>query len=276
MSRNILKYNLVVQHDNDARIIDSNVLLEQKLRLIRESMSQNETEQRYQAEEGFAEGLNASQVEALLGENPIIKAEPVPVGPTREEMIEEAQAEIDIMLEQARADAEQMKQSAYEEGHQEGYSAGHQEGVSQAEAMKIELREKEKRLEAEYADKLDETEPMLIDTLTGIYEHIFHVELEGFREAIVCIINDVITNTEGNKDFIIRVSQKDYTFVSGQKEQIKKNTVGNSTVEIIEDMTLADGDCLIETGGGIFDCGIDTQLAELGKELKLLSYEKKN
>ena len=47
----------------------------------------------------------------------------------------------------------------------------------------------------------------------------------------------------------------------------------NATVEIVKDITLGKGECLIETEGGIFDCGLGTQLSELRQKLKLLSYE---
>ena len=58
-----------------------------------------------------------------------------------------------------------------------------------------------------------------------------------------------------------------------QKKQLMASVAGiNSNVEIIEDMTLARTECLIETDGGIFDCGLGTQLGELSKKLKLLSY----
>ena len=45
-------------------------------------------------------------------------------------------------------------------------------------------------------------------------------------------------------------------------------------LEIISDMTLAPSGCMIETENGVYDCSLDTQLAELGRKLKLLSYER--
>ena len=59
-----------------------------------------------------------------------------------------------------------------------------------------------------------------------------------------------------------------------QKKALLTGVAHAANVEIIEDMTLSEGECLIETGGGIFDCGLGTQLAGLKKELKLLSYTK--
>ena len=45
------------------------------------------------------------------------------------------------------------------------------------------------------------------------------------------------------------------------------------TVELIEDATLKENECVIETNSGIFDCSIGVQLEELTKKLRLLSFE---
>ena len=72
------------------------------------------------------------------------------------------------------------------------------------------------------------------------------------------------------------MSKEDYPYVSMQKKVVQASaTAPNSSVEIIEDLTLAKSECMIETGGGIFDCGLGTELKELTSKLKLLSYEKK-
>ena len=60
-----------------------------------------------------------------------------------------------------------------------------------------------------------------------------------------------------------------------QKKQIMAGTVsGNCNVDIIEDMTLAKNECMIETDNGIFDCGLGTELSELKQKLVLLSWSK--
>ena len=40
-----------------------------------------------------------------------------------------------------------------------------------------------------------------------------------------------------------------------------------------EDATLEKNECMIETGNGVFDCSLGTQLEALNEELRLLSYE---
>ena len=75
------------------------------------------------------------------------------------------------------------------------------------------------------------------------------------------------------RDYIIHVSKEDYPYVGMQKQQIvEQGSVGVASVEIVEDTTLGKNECLIETDGGIFDCSLGVQLADLTKQLRLLSY----
>ena len=58
------------------------------------------------------------------------------------------------------------------------------------------------------------------------------------------------------------------------KERLQKEAGGSAiSVEIVEDMTLSAGKAMIETENGVYDCSLDTELSELTRKLKLLSYE---
>ena len=46
----------------------------------------------------------------------------------------------------------------------------------------------------------------------------------------------------------------------------------DANIDIVEDITMKTGDCMIETPGGIYDCGLGTQLGTLKNKLELLSY----
>ena len=118
-------------------------------------------------------------------------------------------------------------------------------------------------------------EEQLVDTITGIYEHVFKTELGTYRDILIHLIGSTMRAIEGGRDFVIHVSKEDYPYVSMQKKSILEGcATANISVEIIEDSTLNKNDCLIETDGGIFDCGLSTQLHELRQRLQLLSYQK--
>lgn len=282
MSSNLLKRGYTFVRDEEKRVIDTNSLIAQKLEnIVHISM---DLPQEADAS-GFAGGLEADTLDGLLadgnteeGRAGVIKAaapEPVYEGPSPEELLEEARAEIAEMQAEARRTLEAEKKKALEEAKKQGYQEGHVQALNEYRGKEQELEREKARLEEWYQQQVDALEPEFIDTLTGIYEHIFHVDLKGYREIIVHLINATLRKIEGSRDFIVHVSKADYPYVSMQKKQILSGaSAGSSTVEIIEDMTLANGECLIETNSGIFDCSMGTELEELSKKLRLLSYER--
>ena len=140
--------------------------------------------------------------------------------------------------------------------------------------MKAELKEQEARLEEAYQEKIEKLEPMFVDTLTDIYEHIFHVSLSDNKEVIFYLIQNTVRNIDSSTGLLIHVSKEDYGFVSMQKKELLTGVSNAEEAEIVEDMTLKPNECFIETGAGIFDCSLETELTGLKKQLRLLSFER--
>ena len=115
--------------------------------------------------------------------------------------------------------------------------------------------------------------PMKPNNYWRIYEEIFQVELSGYKKILSHAIANTIRKIEGSKDFLVHVSRMDYEKLLEHKEEIMSQISSQATVELVEDATLKENECMIETNSGIFDCGIGTQLEELTKKLRLLSYE---
>lgn len=282
MSSNVLKYNVVAIKEGDKRVIDTNELIVEKLEKIQEKMNSKALEEAETA--GFVQGLEAKQVDILLPEEQseeqnALSAEPVyEEGTSPDELIAKAVQEIEEMKARAETEIEALKRSAMEEGKNQGYQEGYEQAlaeVNQQLAVKEqELHTKEQGMKAMYEQKMEELEPALAETFTGIYEHIFHVGLADYKETIMYLLMNVLHNLDGSRDFIVHLSKEDYPFVTMNRQQIASNIPANATLEFVEDAMVSKNGCMIETGGGIFDCGVDTQLQELTKQIKLLSYEK--
>ena len=293
MSRNLYKSYWVEISDEEKCVIDSNVRLKQRieehevLRRHRESIRFGIAEPE-EGEPEFVSGLGGEQIDALLddpedgAEGSIIKAASEEQGPDLEEieaqaqaMIDDAQAQIDEMMENAKREIEEERQRALEDANRQGYDDGYQAGHAEADEMKRELAEEKQRLQKEYDSLVDELEPRFIDTITEIYSHIFGIELADKRDILVHLIDSTLRQVESSKTFIVHVSKEDYPFVNMHKQELTEGaTAGKGMVEIIEDVALSQSACLIETDGGIFDCGVDTQLQELTNRLRVLSFEK--
>ncbi|MBR1930428.1 MAG: hypothetical protein IJ833_02995 [Lachnospiraceae bacterium] len=282
MSSNLLKWGYTNLQQEDVRVIDANAMLEKRLEIVGQKTEKPRPE-------GFVSGLVAEQIDVSelqdesegTGEfsgNVIKSSEDAEqmLAQANEEaaaVLEQARQEADRLLQEAKAHAQQEREQVLAEARQQGYEDGSRQAEREVTAMKSKLQEKERELEAEYQKQIDELEPKFIEVITGIYEQIFHVELESYRDILVFLIAGTIRNVENSHEFIVHVSKEDYPFVSMQKKQLSATST-NSTVDVIEDLTLGKNECLIETESGIFDCGLGTQLEELTRRLKLLSYGK--
>ncbi len=279
LSNNLIKSTNVIVRNEGERVIDSNLLVAEKIQALSAILEEEAAAESFVP--GFTAGLNADQVEQLLASPEEQEAGEKTVG----EMVRQAQEESERILNAAREDADGILTAAKEKvdaaraeavrvGHGEGYQTGYDEGLKKAEKAEAACKEKERQLTELYEKKLEELEPQFVDAITGIYEHIFHVDLSGKKEMVLYLLKDAIRNIEGGKNFFVHVSKDDYVFVSEHKQEILEGLGSSNFVEVIEDLTLPATQCFIEAEGGIFDCSLGTELELLKKELKLLSYTK--
>lgn len=283
MSSNLYKCGWVTVQEKDTRVIDNNALLEQKLSAVFHAASIPDTEEILPGDDGFEDGLDAEKVDALFSSDEgVIKGSLQAERDALLEEIENARAELaavkeqaDGMIEDAKSQIGVMQMKAYEEAKSQGYQEGERLGRQEADAQINEYLAKKKQLEDEYEKKIEELEPEFIETLTGIYEHIFKVDLARYRDLVANLLVNAMQNIENTRNFLVHVSKEDYEGVMTSKDRIRAEAGGSSvSVEFVEDATLSRSQCLIETENGIYDCSLDTQLSELSRKLKLLSYER--
>ena len=274
MSSNLLKhFSIESSTEEGKRLIDSNGLVRRRLEKLGITPREGGVE-------GFVSGLMPVEVmDAPEDGGNLIKAQD-----EVKEILAQARAEADSMLAGARAEAERIrseakaqaeaeKVQAINQARQQGYNEGLVKAQAHEGAMEQEYLERARTLEEAYQQQVDILEPKFVDTITAVYEHVFHVELSSFRDILTYLITTVMHNLEGSRSFVIHVSKDDYAYVSMQKKQMLSGVVSeNMSVDVVEDLTLGRNDCMIETENGIFDCGMGTQLSELKKRLMLLAW----
>ena len=289
--RSLYKAGWVRVDGEEKCVIDSNSLVAERIeeweniRRANAAALPSFDEDTEEGEPEFVSGIEGEEIDALFadgeGSGNVIKAGET-AGPDLAEaeaeaqrILAEAQYKAGEMLEDARREGDIIRANAVEEGTRQGYDEGYARGMAEVDGMKQELSERKRQLEAEFDELLENLEPRFIDTITDIYSHIFGVDLMDNRDILVHLVDSTLRKVESSRTFIVHVSAEDYPYVNMQKQTLVEGAVaGRGLIEIIEDIALAKGDCLIETDGGIFDCGVGTQLEELTKKLRVLSYEK--
>uniref|UniRef100_UPI004055AE25 FliH/SctL family protein n=1 Tax=Agathobacter sp. TaxID=2021311 RepID=UPI004055AE25 len=265
---NVFKQRYVLNITSEKRVIDSDSYFQTNYKAQQgASFAQAET-----VPDGFRAGIPMEVVE--------IQPEITP-----EELLEEARLEASQIIDEAKSHAKSLKyealqeaQKAYEEQKKAGFAEGHAEAAARAEtelnALKnqlyAEIEEKSNRLDAEYDEKLKAMESEVIDAIIMVFNKVFHIQFDNKKEILLYLVNDVLMNVDTGKEFRIRVSSENRKYLEEHIPEIKEKIGNDISIEVINDMGLTEEGCIIETDGGIFNCGIDMQLSNLEKDIRSL------
>ena len=269
----------------DARVIDMNAILEERLKEEAERRSRQPEHELVAAQDGFTEGLNAEKVDVLLEPDAEAASQQNASIQEQEQLkreIEEArneltslQTQIEQEKEQAQLEIDQMKAEAFEEANEQGYQEGYRKGLDSVQELQKQCEDERLQQEQEYQKKLEEMEPLMVDTLCDVYSHIFKVEAKEHKELVLKLLQDTLLKVDGTGSVIVHVAKEDYAYVQEQKGALLEEAgMQSGSVEIVSDAALARAQCMIETEGGVYDCSLDTELAELKRRLMLLAYQK--
>ena len=194
-----------------------------------------------------------------------------------EEIVNSAHDEAEALRAAAYDEAENIKNSAREEGYQTGYNEGVEAADKEYTDKNNELNEKIESLDAEYVHKeeelIKETEKNMVSWLSAMIPKITGVAIEGYDDVLMYMINKSMRDLDDSTHFVIKVSSADYQNVFDNKDRIYGALNPSIDMEIFEDAKLSKMQCIIETDNGIVDIGLDTQLNNLIKALKLMIKE---
>jgi flagellar assembly protein FliH len=184
----------------DKRIIDTNELMASRLETLSQILKKDHPQT---STDGFVQGLVAEDVTDLLNEgdevSALIKNEaPNPDNILQQakdkasELISDAKKQADTIVAEAMEQAANSKKNVLEEARMNGYREGINRATKEIDDTKRALAKQKLDLEAEYETRFESMESDLVATITGIYEHIFNVELSSNREILVYLINNTL------------------------------------------------------------------------------------
>ncbi len=186
------------------------------------------------------------------------------------QILEDAKAEAEQIVAQARDEYDAIRSEAEEQGREEG----RQQGLAEAEAT---LQEMIARQQAEYEERSKELaeqerqmEPFFADLTVNLLEKITGILCQDKKETILHLIERAVHNLEKPKQINLRVSKEDMANVSMHKAQLKEAAEGVEEFDIVEDSSLTANQCIIETENKIIDCSLDVQLQSLRDQIRML------
>lgn len=180
-------------------------------------------------------------------------------------IIEEANAEAHRMVEAAESEAENILSASREGGFKEGFEKGYKEGRSEAQSVIDEAVEIREFLDERKESLYKEAEENIVQLILDIARKVIGEELTLNKEALLSLVNQALQKCTFTKKLVLRISPDDYDFIIENKARIYKMVEGISDIDIVSDLSLVQGSCIIETPSGEINSSIDVQINEIEK-----------
>jgi flagellar assembly protein FliH len=193
-----------------------------------------------------------------------------------ERLLAETQQQIEVWWLQQRTDDE----AASEASRQSGYELGYAEGAVNSET---ELREIWEQKLTEASDVLktafqmreqiiQEAEPFLVELSCAIAEKIIGQQLTLAPEMAIELIRKSLSRRREQGVITLCVAPGQLAFVQAAREELHFAIDSQAELQILPDSTVKDNGCVIRSSFGSIDARIDTQLAEIKRELIHLAH----
>ena len=188
-----------------------------------------------------------------------------------EVIITQAQSDADEILENAQAEAEAMKSHYAEEGKKEGYRDGTGQAMQAYAEKEAELEAEKERMAAAYRAKEEQMERLVTDAVCDLMERFFNVQFGDNKELLYHLVDNCVLHIESSHQFLIKVNDEGFATLNEKKAELQAAVGADAQLDIVRDPVLTDGQCIIETDGGVFDCSLDTELKNLIKDIRSLN-----
>ncbi len=186
-------------------------------------------------------------------------------------LLADAEQQIDVWWKERRLQDEDLSETLKIEGFNQGYS----EGAAKAELEMKELLEKATAEASELLqlahrakeDLIQEAEPFLVELSCSIAEKILDHQLTIEPEFTLELIRKNLARKREKGLISLCVAPEHFEFVYAAREELSLAIDSQAELQILPDATVKDRGCVIRSSFGSVDARIDTQLAEIKKEL---------
>lgn len=178
-------------------------------------------------------------------------------------IIGKAQQQAKIIMNTARAEAGNVRETARAEGYKDGVADGSQaaqELIARLESAIAEVAQ-------ERAALADSVEQEVLKLCVEAVEKIVRHEIKTDPRVVLRIIHACLRRVRDRADVAVRVSLGEVELVKEHREELLAAADGLDNFTIIDDRRISPGGCVVEAPSGDIDARVETQVDQLRKKL---------
>ncbi len=178
-------------------------------------------------------------------------------------VLAEARRGADGILTDARAQAKAMRERARAEGFEEGRRAGVEQAMREyGDALGIMVRTAD-AIVSEADAMVRASERDIARLAVAVAEKVIRRSVEQDPQIVLEIARAAISQTEGSRSVVLRVSPKDMELVLSAHDGLMRHSPDLRSLKVVEDPRVERGGCIVEMEVGHVDARIEEQLSEI-------------
>jgi len=186
-------------------------------------------------------------------------------------IISDAKLKTEELESQMRHDLETQRKEALTQGTEEGYKTGFANGKAEVDRLIERTQVVLERAQDKRAEILADSEKEIIDLVLLITRKVIKVLSETQKDIIITNVIQALRKVKAKGNILIRVNLADLQLATEHKQDFIRMMEGVKDIQVVEDTSVDQGGCIIETDFGEIDARIASQLAELESKILEIS-----
>ncbi len=188
-----------------------------------------------------------------------------------EDIIAEAEQKARDIITDSEKNKDAVNQDAYKEGFNRGREEGFKEGNLEVQRLTDRLHTIINKTMDRRQEILSETEQQIVDLVLLMTRKVVKVISENQRNVVVSNVVHALRKVKGRGDVVIRVNLADVKMTTEHTKNFISAAENIKNITVVEDSTVDQGGCIIETDFGAVDARITSQLNELEQKILEIS-----
>lgn len=192
-----------------------------------------------------------------------------------EAALSQAKQDAGEMLDDARVQAETLREAAWQEGFHNGRDAGRiavemdlqKQHDTRLSAWREEIEALTESICAARQEMWDAQESDMVAFVIEIARQVVKTEVTQNPQVVTEVLHNALRRVTDKDHVRIRVSLADAAEVRGMREDLLNLMDGVKNLEIVDDRRIGQGGCVVETNAGTIDAKIETQMDEVERVL---------
>ena len=191
------------------------------------------------------------------------------------ELREDAVNRATKIVDEAKVEAEQIKENAYKEGYEKGLQDGSMEAMKRTDAYMENMQKEQEALmqrnQEILEDNISDAQDKLVNLSCALIEKLTGILVDQYRPVMMHVINNALNDAEASKHITIKVGEENFTYIQDNYDRLSGAANPNINIELYSDSKLNKRQCIIESENGIIDLSMDIQVRNLITAIKMLS-----